>query len=196
MHLGGTGVGLGSGRQLKPLPGLCQSRVDSGRMDGQMDPQTGIIPFPDRTAEAGTGRLLGAVGHQFQTEAMQCVQASWKGGSCQDADWPGVKEPARGLQGGGTWPQKPEQECSHCAVCQGGVGAPSCRVGGSHVGGWSGGDRRAGPGQGGPPHSGTSAGAQSLPLLGEDPQARGCQLAWTLSSPAPSLCLQMGTQPV
>lgn len=60
------------------------------------------------------------------------------------------------------------------------------------VGDW--GDMRAGPGQSGPPPSGTSAGAQSLPLL-EDFQARGSQLAWILSSPAPSLCLQMGTQP-
>lgn len=70
-----------------------------------------------RTAEAEISRLLGAVGHQFQTEAMQWVQASLKGGSCQDVDWQGVKEPVRGLQGGGTWPQKPEQGCSHCAVC-------------------------------------------------------------------------------
>lgn len=32
-----------------------------------MNPQMGIIPFPDGTMEAGIGRLLGTVGHQFQT---------------------------------------------------------------------------------------------------------------------------------
>lgn len=62
------------------------------------------------------------------------------------------------------------------------------------VGDW--GDMRADPGQSGPPPRGTSAGAQSLPLLEEDFQARGSQLAWILSSLAPSLCPQMGTQPV
>lgn len=37
-----------------------------GWMDGQMNPQMGVIPFPDGTAEAGTGRLLGPVGYRFQ----------------------------------------------------------------------------------------------------------------------------------